>query len=64
MRSSTIWGSLFIILGIILLFIMYSVIPFDILAEIGKLWPLIFIAIGIVVLIFSRSESKIEKVKK
>ena len=68
MKSSTIWGLLFIIIGVILLLITYSIIPIEIFAGLGESWPLfivaIFIVIGTAILLFSRSESKIEEVKK
>ena len=67
MKSSTIWGLLFIAIGIILLLIIYSVIPIGFLSEVGKVLPLIFVAIFIVIgtiLIFSKPESEIEEVKK
>ena len=68
MKSSTIWGSLFIAIGIILLLIIYSVIPFQLLEEVGRMIPLLFVAlfiiVGIVIIVFSKSDSKIEEVKK
>ena len=68
MRSSTIWGLVFIGIAIIILLITYSVIPIEIFAGLGEAWPLIivliFLIIGASILIFSRSESKIEEVKK
>ncbi len=68
MRSSNIWGLLFIAIGIIILLIAYSIIPVEIFSGLGSSWPLFIVAIflitGIAIMVFSRNESKIEEVKE
>ena len=68
MRSSNVWGLVFIAIGIIILLVAYSIIPAEIFSGLSSSWPLfivaIFLIIGIAIMVFSRNESKIEEVKK
>ena len=62
--NSNIWGFLFIIFGLVLILIMYGMVSVDMFKDWWRLWPSVFIIIGIIMLVFRNEERKIEGVKK
>jgi len=62
MRSASVWGVFFIVLGLILLLFSSGIITLNV-SDIWKFWPIIFIILGFILIVF-RTEEKIEEVKK
>ena len=62
MKDSLAWGLFFIGLGIVLLLFSYGIIPLSAIGDWWRIWPMIFVIIGLVLLL-SKKESEIEEVK-
>jgi len=63
-KSQIVWSSIFIVLGILLLLFNYGIISWKALRNWWKLWPLIFIVIGIGIILSAKREEKIEEEEK
>ena len=63
-KSRIIWSCIFIIVGIVFVLSNYGAISWGWLKDWWKLWPLIFVAIGVVLLALGGREKKIEGEKK
>ncbi|RLE07273.1 hypothetical protein DRZ78_03260 [Candidatus Aerophobetes bacterium] len=63
-KSQIVWSSIFIVLGILLLLLNYGIISWQVVKDWWKLWPLIFIAIGIGIILSTKREKKIEEEEK
>lgn len=63
-KSRIIWSCIFIIVGIVFILSNYGTISWGWLKDWWKLWPLVFVAIGVVLLALGGREKKIEGEKK
>jgi len=63
-KSQIVWSCIFIVLGILLLMLNYGVISWKAIKDWWKLWPLVFIIIGIGIILSAKREKKIEEEKK
>ena len=63
-KSRIIWSCVFIIVGIVVILSNYGAISWDWLKDWWKLWPLGFVAMGVVLLALGGRGKKIEEEKK
>jgi cell division protein FtsW (lipid II flippase) len=63
MSNTITWGLFFIAVGLILLLFSFEVIPLSVFSEWWRLWPVVFIILGLLIIVF-RNADKIEEVKK
>ena len=64
-KSTVVWAVAFIGIGFVLLLFTGGVVSGAPIGRwIGKLWPLIFVVIGLLLFFFRGREKKIEEVKK
>jgi len=60
-KSQLVWGLVFTGIGVLLLLFNYGVISWRVIKDLWKLWPLVFVAIGVGIMLSARREKKIEK---